>query len=801
MAIDISQRERELQDEQNKKKNYVEERLREKKKRKKKDSTQDTLAFNTITEDGIIVSRNQFTKIIGFSDLNYELAADDRQKEIFDDWCNIINYFDSSISFQLLFYNYLASEYELKDRINISHKYDDYQEIREEYNNFLQSQLVQGNNSMVKQHFIAFTVTDQNYEKAKSKLDHIENDLINKFKALGVDSFIFEFNELMSLNHKLLNPDEPIKNIDFNEVMQTGLTVKDLVSPMLIQFAKDGSSFKLNGTYNKIGYLEILASEMSDKMLSELLDAGNFNMVVSFDIKPMEQDKATKMVKGKISDLDAMKIQEQKKAVRAGYDMDILPPELKTNVEEADKLLKDIQSRNERAFLVTMTIMATEYTLEDLNAAIYSIKSICQKYNVNFKLPYYQQEECLNTTMPYGQNLLHLDRLLTTSSTGIFVPFVTQELFQSTGTPQYYGLNYLSKNMIMADRKQLRNPNGLMLGTPGSGKSFGSKREIVDSFLTTDDDIIIIDPEKEYGPLTRALNGEVIELRPNSKHRVNPLDINLNYSEDENPIALKTDFVTSMCELVLGGKDGLSPIQKSIISRVTIKIYEQFLENPTKNNMPILEDLYNELLDQPEEEAQTIAKGLEMYVTGAFKFFNHPTNIDLDNRVVNFDISGLGKQMKKLGMLIIQDQIWNRVTINRNANKFTRVYIDEFHLLLREPQTAGYSVEIWKRFRKWGGIPTGLTQNIKDLLSSPEIENIIDNSDFVLLYNQASGDRKILADMLGFSPLQEGYVTNSQPGEGLLFYDNIVIPFQDRFPQDTMTFKLLSTKPGETDVA
>lgn len=801
MAIDISQRERELQDEQNKKKNFVEERLREKNKKKKKDSTQETLAFNTITKDGIIVSRDKFTKIIGFSDLNYELADKERQEEIFSDWCDIINYFDSSVSFQLLFYNYLASEYELKDRINISQKYDDFQEIRKEYNEFLQNQLVQGNNSMVKQHFIVFTVTDHNYEKAKSKLSHIENDLINKFKALGVDSFVFEFNELMSLTHKMLNPDEPMKDIDFEEVMQTGLTVKDLVSPMLIQMPKSGDSFKLNGTYNKIGYLEIVASELPDNMLSELLDVGNFNMAVSFDVQPMEQHKATKMVKNKMSGLDAMKIQEQKKAVRAGYDMDILPPELKSNIQEAEKLLEDIQSRNERSFLVTITVMATANSMEELNAAIYSIKSLCQKFNINFKLPYFQQEECLNTTMPFGQNQLHLNRLLTTSSTGVFVPFVTQELFQTTGTPQYYGLNYLSRNMIMADRKQLRNPNGLMLGTPGSGKSFGSKREIVDTFLTTDDDIIIVDPEKEYGPLTRALNGEVIELSPNSKHRVNPLDINMDYSDDDNPIALKTDFVTSMCELILGGKDGLTPIQKSIISRVTIKIYERYFENPTKNNMPILEDLYNELLAQSEDEAHTIAKGLEMYVTGAFNFFNHHTNIDLNNRVVDFDISGLGKQMKKLGMLIIQDQIWNRVTVNRNNNKATRVYIDEFHLLLRDPQTAAYSVEIWKRFRKWGGIPTGLTQNIKDLLSSPEIENIIDNSDFVLLYNQASGDRKILADMLGFSPMQEQYVMNSQPGEGLLFYDNIIIPFQDRFPQDTMTYKLLSTKPGETDVA
>lgn len=797
MAIDIVQREKELHDEKSRKKDYVEERIRNKKMKKKKDSTQETLAFDTITKEGVIVSQNRFTKILSFSDLNYRLAPEYRQSEIFDDWCDIINYFDSSVDFQLLFYNHLADETELSNKISINHKYDEFQEIRQEYNDFLQFQLLKGNNSLIKQHFVVFTVTQNNYEKAMTQLTHIENDLITKFKSLGVESFVFEFNEVLSLLHKLLNPDEPIRNIGYDEVIQTGLTVKDLISPMLINFSGNGNAFKLNSSYNTIGYLEIIASEISDAMLSELLDVGNFNLAVSFDITPMEQQKATKLVKTKMSDLDAMKIQEQKKAVRAGYDMDILPPELKSNINESEKLLEDIQARNERAFLVTITVMATENSIEALNSATYSIKSLCQKYNINFRVPSFQQEEALNTTMPFGMKQLHLERLLTTSSTGIFIPFVTQELFQSTGNPQYYGLNYLSKNMVLADRKQLRNPNGLILGTPGSGKSFGSKREIADVFFTTDDDILIIDPEKEYGALAGRLNGENIELSPTSRHHINPLDININYSDEDDPIALKTDFVTSMLELILGGKNGLTPIELSIISRVTIKIYGNYFVNPTKNNMPILEDLYNELLNQTEEEATTIARGLEMYVTGAFNFFNNQTNIDLDNRVVNFDISSLGKQMKKLAMLIVQDQIWNRVTINRKSNKFTRVYIDEFHLLLKEEQTANYSVEIWKRFRKWGGIPTGLTQNVKDLLSSPEIENIFDTTDFIMLYNQSYGDRKILSEKLNISPQQESYITNSPSGEGLLFYDNITLPFQDKFPEDTKLFKLLSTKPGE----
>lgn len=796
MAIDIAQREKELRDKEHQKKNYVEERIRAKQQKKKKDSTQETLLFDTVTEDGIIVSKNKFSKIIGFEDLNYQLAPDYRQSEIFSNWCDIINYFDSSVDFQLLFFNHLANESEMADKISISHKFDEFQDIRQEYNDFLQFQLVKGNNSLIKQHFIVFTVTHSNASKAKAQLTHIENDVMNKLKGLGVNYFTLNFSEVMSVLHKMLNPDEPVRNISYEDMIKTGLSVKDLVSPMLIKFTKNGNSFKLNSSLNTIGYLEIIASELSDGMLSELLDVGNFNMVISLDISPMDQQKATKLVKNKMSNLDSMKIQEQKKAVRAGYDMDILPPDLKTNIEESEKLLTDIQARNERAFLVTITIMASEQSKEGLDSAIFSIQSLCQKYNVNFRIPSYQQEEALNTTLPFGVNQLHLDRLLTTSSTGIFIPFVTQELFQSDGNPQYYGLNYLSKNMIMADRKNLRNPNGLVLGTPGSGKSFGSKREIVDVFLTTDDDIIILDPEKEYAPLVLALGGENIELSPNSKHYVNPLDINL-HNDEEDPIAFKTDFVTSMLELILGGKNGLTPIELSIVSRVTIRIYEAYMVNPTKNNMPIMEDLYNELLKQPEAEAINLARGLEMYVTGAFNFFNNRTNIDLSNRIVNFDISGLGKQLKKLAMLVVQDQIWNRVILNRNV-KYTRIYIDEFHLLLGDPQTASYSSEIWKRFRKWWGIPTGLTQNMIDLLASPEIEKIFNNTDFYQLFNQAHGDREILAQKLNISPLQEQYITNSPEGEGLLIFDHITIPFQDKFPTHTKTFKLLSTKPGGT---
>ncbi|OUM21763.1 hypothetical protein CBW42_00605 [Butyricicoccus porcorum] len=400
------------------------------------------------------------------------------------------------------------------------------------------------------------------------------------------------------------------------------------------------------------------------------------------------------------------------------------------------------------------------------------------------------------SSIPLGENLIHIQRGLTTSSTAIFVPFTVQELFQS-GEALYYGLNALSNNMILCDRKRLKNPNGLILGTPGSGKSFSAKREITNAFLITADDIIICDPEAEYYPLVERLKGQVIKVSQNSTQYINPMDINLNYSEGDTPIALKSDFILSFCELIMGGKNGLEAVEKTLIDRAVISVYRSYLADPKPENMPVLGDLYNEIRKQPEKEAQRIASALELYVNGSLNLFNHRTNVDIHNRLVCFDIKELGTQLKKVGMLIIQDQVWNRVTLNRSEGKATRYYIDEFHLLLKEEQTAAYSVEIWKRFRKWGGIPTGITQNVKDLLTSREVSNVFENSDFVYMLNQAQGDREILAKQLNISQQQMTYVTHSDAGEGLIFYGNVILPFIDRFPQDTELYRVMTTKPGE----
>ena len=759
-------------------------------------SAQDTISYKEMRPDGIcIVRNNYFTKTIQFYDINYQLARNEDKNIIFENYCDFLNYFDKSISVQLSFLNQTMDISDFEKSIAIKPQNDDFDGIRAEYTEMLKNQLARGNNGIVRKKYITFGIEADNIQNAKQRLERIETDIINNFKILGVRAFSLNGMERLELLHSCFNGGENKLNFSWNLIYKTGLTTKDFIAPTSFNFS-DGRCFRMGGTIGAVSFLHILAPELTDEMLKNFLEIQSA-LSVNIHIKSIDQSEAIKMIKRKITDLDKMKIEEQKKAVRAGYDMDIIPSDINAFGIDAKKLLEDLQGRNERMFLVTVLIMNTAKTKKALNSAIFEVQSIAQQRNCPLRRLDYQQEDGLMASVPIGINNIGIQRALTTSSTAIFVPFTTQELFSDSPEALYCGLNALSNNMIMVDRKMLKNPNGLILGTPGSGKSFSAKREMTNAFLVTNDDIYVCDPEAEYNPLIHALKGQVVKLSPTSKDYLNPLDININYSDEENPLALKSDFVLSFCELIIGGRDGLEPIEKTVIDRSVTRIYQKYFENPQPQNMPILEDLYEEIKKQPEQEAGRIASALELYVKGSLNVFNHHTNVDISNRIVCFDIKELGKQLKKLGMLVVQDQIWNRVTINRNEHKSTRYYCDEFHLLLKDEQTAAYSVEIWKRFRKWGGIPTGITQNVKDLLSSAEIENIFENSDYIYMLNQAQGDREILAKKLGISPQQLSYVTQSGAGEGLLFYGNTIIPFIDRFPKDTKLYSLMTTIPQE----
>jgi len=761
-------------------------------------TAQQTIRFKQMYRDGICkVTDRLYTKTIQFFDINYQLAQNEDKTAIFENYCDFLNYFDSTIKVQLSFLNQVGDTEEFMKQLEIQSQDDAFDDIRREYTEMLKNQLAKGNNGLVKTKYITFGVEETSLKDAKQKLERIETDILTNFKTMGVLAQPLTGAERLAILHRCFNPDSREKfHFSWDLPAQTGNSVKDFIAPSSFDFSK-GNSFRMSGKYGAVSFINIMASEMSDRMLADFLNIEH-NITLSIHICSVDQNKAIKMIKRKITDLDKMKMEEQKKAFRNGYDIDIMPSDIGTFGKEAKNLLNDLQSRNERLFMATILLMNTADTKRQLENIIFQESGIAQKYNCQLKRLDYQQEDGIMACVPIGCNDIEIKRGLTTSSTAIFVPFTTQELFQG-GEALYYGLNALSNNMILCDRKQLKNPNGLILGTPGSGKSFSAKREIANAFLTTRDDIIICDPEAEYFPLVERLNGQVIKISPTSSQFINPLDINLNYSDEDNPLALKSDFILSMCELIVGGKNGLEPIEKTIIDRCVRMVYRDYLNSPDTVEMPILQDLYNLILKQTEPEAQRIATALEMYVTGSLNVFNHRTNVDLNNRLICFDIKELGKQLKKLGMLVVQDAVWNRVTVNRAEHKSTRYYIDEFHLLLKEEQTAAYSCEIWKRFRKWGGIPTGLTQNVKDLLASREIENIFENSDFIYMLNQAGGDRQILAKQLNISPHQLSYVTNSGAGEGLIFFGNIIIPFVDKFPKDTELYRIMTTRLEETE--
>ena len=759
-------------------------------------SAQDSIPFERMFPDGICrVEGNFYSKTIEFQDINYQLSQSEDKDAIFDGWCEFLNYFDASVRFQFSFVNSAANKETYRERIVIPLRGDEDDSLRIEYSQMLQNQLERGNNGLVKNKYITFGIEAESYKTAKPRLERLELDILNNFRKLSVKAEPLDGKARLALMHGIFHIDgqEQFK-FDWKLLAPSGLSVKDFIAPSSFAFSSS-RHFRMGAKYGSVSFLNIIAPELNDRLLADFLEMDS-SLVIGMHVKPLDQMSAIKTVKRKLTELNATKIQEQKKAVRAGYDMDILPSDLSTYGSEAQKLLQELQNRNERMFLLTFTVLNTANTLPKLKDTVLQAKGIAQKHNCQLVPLDFQQENGLMSLLPLGMNQIEIQRGLTTSSLAIFVPFTTQELFQREQGALYCGTNALSGNLIMVDRLRQKNPNGLILGTPGSGKSFTAKREMIAVYLLTNNDIIVCDPEAEYWPLVKRLHGQVIKISPTSKQYVNPMDLNLDYSDDDNPLSLKVDFILSFCDIVVGAKEGLKPVEKTIIDRCVRLVYRNYLADPRPENMPILQDLYDCLRAQDEKEAQFLATALEIYVTGSLNVFNHRTNVDIQNRVVCYDIKELGKQLRQLGMLVVQDQVWNRVTRNREAGRTTRYYVDEFHMLLRG-ELAAWSVEIWKRFRKWGGVPTGITQNVKDLLASPEIENILENSDYICMLNQAPGDRQILAKKLNISPHQLSYVTQANEGEGLLFYGNVIVPFVDRFPKDTEMYRLMTTKPNE----
>ncbi len=759
-------------------------------------SAQETIPYQQMYPDGIChVREDYYTKTIQYEDINYELCADEDKAAIFDGWCGMLNAFDSSTHYQFLYVDLPSPPVEKSDgAIPLATPDDGCNSIRVEYSQMLSNHDAKGQNALVRTKYLTIGIHAESLRDAKPMLERTELNQLTNFKRLGIRAEPLDGAARLRLLHDIFHMEEPAPfAFDWRWLAPSGLSTKDFIAPSSFDF-RDSRSIRMGASCGAVSCYMVLAPELKDRVLTDLL-AMESGQIVSIHVDAIDQVEAIKRVKRKLTDLDSMKINEQKKAVRSGYDIDVLPSDLTTYGGEAKRLLEELQSHNERLFLATLLVMHTAPGKRQLETRFKQAQSIAQQHNCMLIRLDFQQEEGMAACLPLGLNQIEIQRSLTTSALGIFVPFTTQELCQTGGGALYYGLNALSRNPIMVDRRLLKNANGLILGVPGSGKSFAAKRKITNIFLVTEDDIIITDPECEYAPLVNRLGGQVVRLSPISRQYLNPMEINPDYSDEEDPLTLKSDFILSLCELIVGGKDGLQPVEKTVIDRCTRLVYREYLSDPRPEKMPVLGDLHALLKQQPEAEAARLATALEIYVTGSLNVFNHRTNVNLSNRLICFDIKELGKALKKIAMLILQDQVWNRVTLNRAAHKTTWFYQDEFHLMLKDEQTAAYSVEIWKRFRKWGGVPTGLTQNVKDLLASREIESILENSDFICLLAQAAGDREILSQRLGISSHQLSYVTQSGEGEGLLIYGDTILPFMDKFPKDTELYRLMSTKP------
>lgn len=775
---------------------------------KRKPSVQRTLPYIDIYPDGICqLSDRKYSCTIEFYDTDYEMATEENRNILFSNYSDLINYFDDEIKFQLTFENQQTNLTPLMQRMKIPAVGDDLDHPRQEYSDMLVDKLLHGTNGKKRKNYLTFTIEADNLRAARNKIRNISSEILDlslfdksPSKSTGKSrGRVLDGKDRLAALYRSMNPlSQDSLQFDWDVKRHSGLSTKDFICPPSLAFKK--SVFRTGNAWGAVDSFQILAGELSDRFLQSFF-TNDMNVSISIHVKPFDQIEALKYARNKLSDVEKMQVDEQKKASIGGYDMNILPPNIKLYLEDLERMLKDLNSKNEHLFTVTLLVRHYAQSQKELRAQTGKLRRIAQKNSCRLFPLEYLQEQGFTSSLILGENSVPQSRELTTSALAVFMPFTTAELFDldRDDTAIYYGCNALSMRQVFAARWVLKNPNALFLGTPGSGKSFSVKEELMGVFFKRPKDFIYIcDPEGEYFPVVHRLHGQVIKIASAGTHFINPMDISFDVPDEEDPIATKSSFVLSLCELIMGT---LAPDQRSIVDRAVKLIYQKFRENPVPENMPILEDLQKWLIDNGGESGKEVADALEMYVTGSQSFFNHRTNVDLKNRLVCFDIRDLSAQLRPIAMLVLQDLVWGRVAANREAGVKTWYYIDEFHLLLGEKQTAKYSVEMWKRFRKWGGIPTGITQNIKDLLSSSEIQNIFDNSDFVYLLNQSAGDLEILAEAKNLSEDQVKYLTDAHEGHGLILCNGKVIPFEDEFPRNTELYRLMNTKPEEVELS
>ena len=772
------------------------------------ESAQETIPYKMPYPDGVFESADgYFTQTIAFDDITYQLLDNDPKNMLFERWCRLNNFFDQEIHFQWNYGNMELDKEEYSKEFIIKKQKDEFNVVRKEYSDMLVNRFAKGTNNLHKERYLTYGIQASDYKTAKRKLSKITKNLEKHYKKLGSKCKVLDGYERLELLFRIFHPATSEKLLwNFDMPVKTGLSSKDFIAPSSFSF-KSGPElnatkyFRSGDRVGAVSYLSIFASDMEDRIVSDILSLDS-NVWISIHADALPRDEALQLAKDNLTSVQAMIIDEQKSAVASGYDMDILPPEMETYRDAGEKLYHDLQRKDEQLFIVTITIVQTAETRKKLEDNIFELEGILKPYQCRLVRLDNRQEQGYMSALPLGNNNIEVKRTFSTTDLAIFIPFTTKELYASSG--QYYGVNSLSNNVIMVNRKKLVNPNALVFGMPGFGKTFFVKREILDMFLKTSDDRLIIDPEGEYRWIVKLLRGQIVRVALNSPVHINPMEINLfaqnEEDKDYDPIAEKCNFVVSMCELILGDKAYLGKREVAVIDEACKKVYSRFAENPVPENMPILGDLYDELRSiqgEKREIAMNLSIALSRYVTGSLSYFNHRSNVNINSRLVCFDLKEMDANQRDLTMLIIQETIWDRVAANRAKKRFTWVDIDEFHLLLRNPLTAAYSVEIYKRFRKWGGVICGITQNIKDLFRSPEIQNILDTTNFIAMLNQSGDDARLLSEHLELSEEEESYIKSGEPGKGLLWVEGVKVPFEDDFPKNTICYKVMTTKPEE----
>ena len=740
---------------------------------------QDIIPVKAIWEDGIfLVGKNKYSKSFKFLDINYAVASKEDKEAMFLDYSELLNSLDTGATTKITINNRRINKLDFEKTILLDDANDELDKYRHEYNQMLINQ-AKNANEIIQEKIITISVYKDSIEEARNYFTRTSSELMNRFNTLGSKCLELDAKERLRIAHDFYRTGEETSfHFDIHETMKKGHDFRDFICPDTTEFQKD--YFMVGNRYGRVFFLKEYASYIRDAMVSELTDL-NRNMMLSIDIIPIPTDEAVKEAENRRLGVETNITNWQRKQNANNNWSSIIPYDMEQQRNDSKEFLDDLTLRDQRMFLAVITVVITDDTKEKLDSDTEAIKQIASKNLCQLGILKYQQLDGLNTVLPFGVRKIDALRTLTTESLAVFMPFKVQEIRHENGI--FYGQNAISKNMIIADRRQLLNGNSFILGVSGSGKSFAGKQEITSIRLRDPKaDIIIIDPEREYAPLVKALHGEVIQISATSNNHINAMDMNSEYGDGANPVILKSEFILSLCEQLIGSGN-LGPKQKSIIDRCTANVYRVFQQGNYQGIPPTLQDFREQLLNQPEDEAKEIALAIELFTNGSLNTFALNTNVNTSNNVICYDILDLGKQLLPLGMLVVLDSILNRITSNRTKGKNTYIFIDEIYLLFQYEYSANFLFTLWKRVRKYGAFATGITQNVEDLLQSHTARTMLANSEFIIMLNQASTDRS--------------YITNVGVGEGLIKVGSSLVPFSNRFPKNTELYRLMTTKPGE----